>query len=96
MSEQALPAGAIPLGYQQLSSLSSAQALTVPAGSRYARIIPQTQAVRWRDDGTNPSATVGMPVAVGETLVYAGDLKAIKFFEQAASAVLNIAYYRDP
>lgn len=96
MAEYSMPAGAISLGYQQLSGLSSAQPLTVPAEARYARISPQTQAVRWRDDGTNPTATVGMPLAVGAELIYSGNLRSLKFFEQAASAVLNIVYYRDP
>ena len=82
-----------PVGYQQITSLSAATALTVPAGARSAVIIAQTQAVRWRDDGTNPSATVGMPLAVAAVLEYSGNLAAIKFFEQAASAALNISYY---
>lgn len=88
----------IPLGYQQITSVSSAVGLTVPALadgrlSNLAIITPQTQAVRYRDDGTDPSATVGMPLAVGATLEYNGDLKKIKFFEQAASAAINVSYY---
>lgn len=81
------------LGYQQITSLSSAASLTVPVGATFARIICEAQAVRWRDDGTAPSATVGMPLAVGTLLEYDGDLKRIQFFEQAASAKLNISYY---
>ena len=90
------------LGYQQITSLSSATGLTVPAvdpvtGEKcqptMAIIIAESQAVRWRDDGTDPSATVGMPLAVGVPLNYDGPLKNIKFFEQAASAKLNISYY---
>ena len=82
-----------PVGYQQITSLSAAAALTVPAGARSAVIVAQTQAVRWRDDGTNPTATVGMPLAVNTALEYSGDLSAIKFFEQTASAALNVSYY---
>jgi hypothetical protein len=90
------------LGYQQITSLSSAQGLTVPeidptTGLKcmpvIALITPETQGVRWRDDGTNPSATVGMPLAAGVTLQYDGDLKKIKFIEQTASAKVNISYY---
>lgn len=81
------------LGYQQITSMSSAQSLTVPAGATFARIICQTQAVRWRDDKTAPTASVGMPLAVGTLLEYDGDLKNIQFIEQTASAALNIAYY---
>lgn len=83
-----------PLGYQQITSLSAATALTVPAGTQYALISPESQAVRWRDDGTSPTATVGYPLAVGAELKYtAGSFAIVKFIEQAASAKLNIVYY---
>jgi len=82
-----------PLGYQQITSLAAAVGLTVPAGAQRARIQVETQAVRWRDDGTNPTATVGMRIAVGGELVYEGSLAAIRFIEEAASAKLNISYF---
>lgn len=83
-----------PAGYVQLTSLGSATALSsIPVDTRMALIQPEAQAVRWRDDGTNPSATVGMPLAVGTTLVYTGNLTAIKFIEQTSGAKLNIVYY---
>jgi hypothetical protein len=90
------------LGYQQITSLSSATGLTVPTidpstgltvKANFALIIPEGQAVRWRDDGTNPSSAVGMPLAVGVTLQYDGDLSRIKFVEQVGGAKLNISYY---
>lgn len=89
------------LGYQQITSLSSATALTVPqkdiaglAGSpRIAIITPETQGVRWRDDGVAPTASVGMPLAAGVTLQYDGDLTKIQFIEQTGGAKLNITYY---
>lgn len=82
------------LGYQQITSLSAATALTIPAGCSMALIQPETQAVRWRDDGTDPTATVGYPLAVGTELQYtAAQLSKIKFIEQTASAKLNIVYY---
>lgn len=82
-----------PLGYEQITSLSAAAGLTVPAGATVAVIIATAQAVRWRDDGTNPTGTVGMPLAVNTELTYSGTLSAIKFIESAASAVLNVSYY---
>ena len=89
------------LGYQQITSLSSATKLTVPqkdlsglAGSpRIAIITPEAQAVRWRDDGVAPTASVGMPLAVGVTLQYDGDINQIQFIEQTGGAKLNITYY---
>lgn len=88
-----------PCGYQQITTLSSAQALTIPtnicaSGITFAVIVAEAQAVRYRDDGTDPSATVGQPLAVGVALEYSGSLTKIKFFEQAASAKLNILYYK--
>jgi len=89
------------LGYQQITSLSSATGLTVPSRDvqglsckpSIALITPESQAVRWRDDNVNPTASVGMPLAVGVTLQYDGDLTQIKFIEQTGSAKINISYY---
>lgn len=89
------------LGYQQITSLGSAVGLTVPqattgglaAKPSIAIIVAETAAVRWRDDGVAPTATVGMPLAVGTTLQYDGDITAIQFIEQTAGAKLNISYY---
>lgn len=89
-------------GYQQITSLSSSTGLTVPsvdpstglnALPTIALITPEGQAVRWRDDSTAPTASVGMPLAVGVTLQYDGDLHKILFIEQTAGAKLNISYY---
>ena len=88
------------LGYQQITSLTAATGLTVPlvdvnglnCRPSIAIITPETQDVRWRDDAA-PSATVGMPLAMGVTLQYDGDLTKIQFIEQVAGAKLNISYY---
>lgn len=80
-------------GYEQITTLSSATALTVPTGSRVALITCETQNVRWRDDGTNPTASVGQLLTTGVGLFYDGDLAAIKFIETTASAKLNVCYY---
>jgi len=81
------------LGYQQITSLSSAAGLTVPRGTTLALIVPETNNVRWRDDGTAPTASVGMPIYLGASLSYDGDFNRIKFIETTASAKLNISYY---
>jgi len=89
------------LGYQQITGLSSAKGLTVPSVDlnglacrpSIALITPETQGVRWRDDDTDPTASVGMPLAAGVTLQYDGDLTKIKFIEQTASAKINVTYY---
>jgi hypothetical protein len=81
------------LGYQQITSLSSAASLTVPSGATAALIVASTQNIRWRDDGTNPTASVGMPVLVDTYFTYDGDLNRIRFIEQSSGAVLNVSYY---
>lgn len=81
------------LGYEQISGLTAAKGLTIPPGANFCLIVPEAQAIRWRDDGIDPSATVGMPLAVGVELQYGGDLNRIKFFQQAATALVNVSYY---
>lgn len=82
-----------PVGYEQITSLSAAAALTPPSTAVWALIIPESQAVRWRDDGVNPTASVGMTLTVGQPLEFTGSLSAVRFIEQTASAKLNVSYY---
>lgn len=85
----------IPLGHQQLTSLSAATALTVPTGARFAYVRCETQSVRWRDDGTDPTASVGMLMATTDApMLFESNLSAIKFIETVASAKLDVAYYK--
>ena len=89
------------LGYEQITTVSAAVGLTVPTRDlngmnckpAIALIVAEGAAVRWRDDDVDPTASIGMPLAIGVTLQYDGDLGKIKFIEQAASAKINISYY---
>ena len=88
-------------GYQQITNLSASAALTVPvlapdglnAKPVLALIVAEGAPVRWRDDGVAPTASVGMPIAVGVPFQYDGDLTKIRFIQQSASGILNISYY---
>lgn len=85
-----------PLGYQQLTSLSGSTALTVPATAQTAVIECDSvaaKAVRWRDDGVAPTATVGMELLPGASFTYVGTLSNLRFIEVSASAKLNVSYY---
>lgn len=93
MSKKTIDGNIEPIGYEQINDLSSAQALTVPAGADIALIQARDQAVRWRDDGTNPTALIGMVIGDGLDIFYTGDLDAIRFFEVSAGAELNVSYY---
>jgi hypothetical protein len=86
----------VPLGYVQFAagSIDAATALSPPAGTSLIWIQCEAQAVRWRDDGTNPTAAVGQPLAVGVMLAYTGQKMAqLKFISQVAGAILNCTYY---
>lgn len=81
-----------PILYQQVTSLGTAKGIASNNG-RVALIQALNQNVRWRDDGTNPTDTVGMRLHAGETMFYVGDLRKIRFIEEAASAQLNVSVY---
>lgn len=81
------------LGYQQITSLSSAQTLTIPAGTEYAIVQAETQACRWRHDGTAPTASIGLRLILGTELRVEEQVSRIQFIEETASAKLNISYY---
>lgn len=87
--------GRAPLGYQLIDDVSDAIGLTVPAGATAATVIAESQAVRWRDDGTDPDAATGMPLSVGQTAVFQGSdvLAALKLIEQTGGAKLHVSYY---
>lgn len=96
-----LKAVTVCFGYQQITDLSSSTKLTVPQTTPnganmkpvFAIITPETQNVRWRDDKTAPTASIGMPLAVGVSLQYDGNIQDIQFIEEVVGAKLNISYY---
>lgn len=84
-----------PLGYEQLGAgIAAATALTVPAGTSLIVMKPSAQAIRFRDDGTDPTAAVGYPLAVGVEYRYeSSNPSLVKVIEQAAGAILDVLYY---
>ena len=98
---------ATPLGYCQFTAQSSAQLLsavtptstttcTPPARATWAQITVETAGVRWRDDGTAPTASIGMPIAAGGVFTYNGNMGAIQFIAQSGSPVVDISFYDAP
>lgn len=81
------------LGYQQ-ATVDTATALTIPAGTDYFIMTCTAQACRWRDDGTDPTATIGYPVAINVEMRYdSGSMSRIKFISQTAGSIINVCYY---
>lgn len=85
-------------GFQQITSLGTSTALTVPDNAKVAIIQCTAQNVRWRDDGTAPTAAIGMQLLTTASanlnqLVYRGHLQNLRFIEEVAGAVLNVSYY---
>lgn len=81
------------LGYTQITDLTAPHWLEPPAGTQYALIMPEGGSVRWRDDGTDPTAGVGMPLTATGELRYDGDFSKLKFIQQDVAAVLNVTFY---
>ena len=95
----------VSLGYAQLTSIDastlvssatfgSAPAAGIPVGTARILITPQSQAIRWRDDGTAPTATVGYPLPAGAELRYTGKgLANLRVISQVVGAAVNMIAY---
>lgn len=89
------------LGYCQIASIDASTALSacaggVPTGANFAVIQPEAQAIRYRDDGTAPTTTVGYPVAVGASFTRSGNLSNVRVISATSGAKLNVLFYRSP
>jgi len=82
-----------PAGYRQLTSLSSVSGVKIGDG-RVALIQAVNQNVRYRDDGVDPTASVGMVIFAGQSIWYTGDLRKVRFIEEASGAEVNILAYK--
>lgn len=89
-----------PLGYRQIAVSTSAVALAsatggIPKGAQRAVIDVEANDIRWRDDGTAPTASVGM-LAKANTIFELPSVTSINAFQAiraSADGVLNITYY---
>lgn len=70
----------------------AAVTLAVPRGVSRAIVVPSV-AVRWRDDGTSPTAAVGMPIAAGQPMTFDSLRSSVKFIGQAGAGVLDVSFY---
>lgn len=83
------------LGCQQITSLGTAVGFaSVPTGATLAFIAIEGQPVRYRDDGTNPTASIGTPLLIGGPNPYTGPLSTVRFIQTAASAIIDVCFYK--
>ena len=98
--------GYVALGYCQLTSLASSTLISTCSGgiptcgkavvpcTVFAEICSESVALRYRDDGTAPTASVGMPINASTCFQYAGPLAALRIIQQASSGIVDISFYR--
>lgn len=81
-------------GYQRVTATGSVFPLpSPPAGTRRAIVQAEGGDLRWRDDGADPTATIGMRIPAGGEFRYDGaDMSVLKFFG-ANGVIANISYY---
>ena len=80
-------------GFEALAVAGTAVGFTAAtmADANAAFCTVEVAPVRMRADGTDPTATVGTPFAVGDRFVVWGDrdLKSVRFIRQGSSATLS-------
>lgn len=77
------------------ATLASATNLTVPAGAKSCDIAVEGQSIRYADDGSTPTGSVGMIIYSGTTLEnYTGPLKSLKLIRVADGATVTVSFYK--
>lgn len=96
-----------PLGYKQIPAASTASVFTlatagtgttygagIPPGATFAIISPEAQGLRWRDDGTAPTTTIGQRLLTDNELPYTGTLETWQGINLTAGTIVNIIFGR--
>lgn len=81
-------------GFQNIS-VTTAQALTVPSGASHALLTVDTGGgnIRFREDGTNPTASIGLLVQAGAA-VELTNLANVRIVSTTGTTVVNVSYRR--
>lgn len=83
-----------PLGFQTITVAGTSIGFTLPAGTRMAVASVQVDNIRYRDDGTAPTATVGTLVTAGSSIVVcAPSTGPFRMIRQTNSATVSVSYY---
>ena len=79
---------------QYAISINTVTLLSEPPSAKFAEICVEGQSARYTDDGTTPTASIGIPVTVGTCFQYAGPLAAFQIIGQAAGGTIDVSYYK--
>jgi hypothetical protein len=83
----------LPCGWQTLTVTGTVGSLTVPVLADSCLISTDAN-VRFRDDGGQPTGSVGVLLPTGiAPFFYTGTLSALRFIAVTGTANLNINYY---
>jgi hypothetical protein len=82
------------VGFDQFTSLGSAVGLSLRSSSVVSVLVfAEGNDLRWRDDGSDPTSTVGMLLPKDTYWEFNGDLDKMKFIDTSTGAKLNVTYY---
>ena len=86
-----------PLDYEQkVISDSAVGFASIPPKANKAVVVVEEKTIRWRDDGTDPTSSVGTKSFVNTTFILDGRTSITKFRairQGTANAKLSIRYY---
>jgi hypothetical protein len=77
------------LGFETLSP-ATATSLNAPSNTDVVLISVDTDDIRWRDDGVDPTASVGNLIQPEQNFRYIGDFQKIRFI---GSGNVFVSYY---
>ena len=65
------------------------------SAARKALVTVESNTVRWRADGTDPTASTGHQLAAGQSLeVWGADMNRIEFIRETSDATVRVTYFR--
>lgn len=82
--------------YHQLAAGSMSSAISIPGNGKVVMIQAEAQNVRYRPDGEDPTSTVGVLLAAGESHsidLGEGTASQIRVIEAAGGAILNVVSF---
>jgi hypothetical protein len=76
------------------STLAALSGAAIPANARVVHMQPEGADIRWRDDGTAPTAAVGSRIYAGTDYPYNGTLSAVQLIAVSGTVTVNLRFYQ--